>query len=160
MAKANIMGEELQLWVGEGASAHTLGCAMSLSVNITRDSIDVSCKDTAGFAASIAGLINWDISTDCLFVTGDYNELVDAMVKGTPVGVSWATVANFDTAKEAGNFDEQGHIFNSETKAENAGDLYSGVAVITSVNLTADNGSTATYSVTLQGKGAFAKGKK
>ena len=65
----NYMGEELQLWIGSGATAHTLACATSLSVNVNADTIDVSCKDTGKFGASIAGKINWDLSTDCLFVT-------------------------------------------------------------------------------------------
>ena len=67
----NIMGERLQLWIGSGETANTLACATSLSVNVNADSIDVSCKDTGKFGASIAGKISWDISTDCLFVTED-----------------------------------------------------------------------------------------
>lgn len=158
MAKSNLMGEQLNVWVGSGDSAHTLACATNLSVDISRDSISTSCKDTCGFAASMPGLINWSISSDCLFIISDYNELVDAMIKGEPVAVSFATVANFETAKTAGP-DEEGHVFNSTTKAENAGDLYSGMAVITSVSLTANNGDLATYSIQLEGKGALKKGK-
>ena len=58
----NYMGEELQLWIGTGETAHTLACATSLSVNVNADTIDVSCKDTGKFGASIAGKINWDFS--------------------------------------------------------------------------------------------------
>ena len=163
----NYMGEELQLWIGTGETAHTLACATSLSVNVNADTIDVSCKDTGKFGASIAGKINWDLSTDCLFVTeGDgtgktsnYSEMMDALINGTPLLATWSTVANYATANAAGG-DADGHVFNKTTKATDGKDLYYGYVVLTSVSLTADNGSLATYSVSMQGKGAINKNSK
>lgn len=165
----NYMGEELQLWIGSGSTAHTLACATSLSVNTNADTIDVGCKDTGRFGASIAGKISWDISTDCLFVTEDvtgttsghssaYAELMDALIAGTPLLATWSTVANYQAANAAGG-DADGHVFNDKTKAEDAKDLYYGYVVLTSVSLTADNGSVATYSVSAQGKGAINRSK-
>lgn len=162
----NLMGEQLNLWIGSGETAHTLACATSLSINVNADSIDVSCKDTGKFGASIAGKISWDLSTDCLFViedaeggtsghTSNYSELMDALIAGTPLTATWSTVANYDEANTAG--DENGHIFNKSKKAEDAKDLYYGQVVLTSVSLTADNGSLSTYSVTMAGKGAINK---
>ena len=40
---ANIMGEQIQLFV----SGKTLACATSCKINISADDIDVSCKDSA-----------------------------------------------------------------------------------------------------------------
>lgn len=162
----NIMGEQLNLWVGSGETAHTLACATSLSINVNADSIDVSCKDTGRYGASIAGKISWDISTDCLFVIEDeeggtgghksnYSELMDALIAGTPLTATWSTVANYDEANTAG--DENGHIFSKTKKAEDGKDLYYGQVVLTSLSLTADNGSLSTYSVSMQGKGAINK---
>lgn len=159
----NIMGEQLNLWIGSGETAHTLACSTSLSINVNADSIDVSCKDTGRYGATIAGKISWDISTDCLFVTEDasggtksnYSELMDALIAGTPLTATWSTVANYDEANTAG--DENGHIFNKTKKAEDGKDLYYGQVVLTSVSLTADNGSLSTYSVQMQGKGAINK---
>lgn len=160
----NYMGEELQLWIGTGATAHTLACATSLSVNVNADTIDISCKDTGKFGASRAGKINWDLSTDCLFVTEDaetghtsnYSEMMDALINGTPLLATWSTVSNYQTANVAGG-DADGHVFNKETKATDAKDLYYGYVVLTSVSLTADNGSLSTYSVSMQGNGAINK---
>lgn len=162
----NYQGEALQLWIGSGETASCLACATSLSVNVNADTLDVSCKDTGRYGAAIPGKISWDLSTDCLFVTEDasggtksnYAELMDALISGEPLTATWATVKNFDTANAAGG-DEDGHVFNKNTKAENADDLYWGKVVITSVSLTADNGSLATYSVGMAGKGAINKGK-
>ena len=103
----NIMGECLQLWIGSGETAHTLACATSLSVQVDADSIDVSCKDTGKFGASIAGKISWSVTTDCLFTTeevadggikSNYAELMKALIDGTPLLATWSSVANFDTA--------------------------------------------------------------
>lgn len=159
----NYMGEQLNLWIGSGETAHTLACATSLSINVNADAIDVSCKDTGRYGASIAGKISWDISTDCLFVTEDvsggtksnYAELMDALIAGTPLTATWSTVANYAEANTAG--DENGHIFNKSKKAEDGKDLYWGQVVLTSLSLTADNGSLSTYSVSMQGKGAINK---
>ena len=106
------------------------------------------------------------IVIDCLFVTEDasggtksnYAKLMDALISGEPLTATWATVKNFDTANAAGG-DDDGHIFNKRRKAENADDLYWGKVVVTSVSLTADNGSLSTYSVSMAGKGAINKGK-
>lgn len=162
----NLMGEQLNLWIGSGETAHTLACATSLSINVNADSIDVSCKDTGKFGASIAGKLSWDISTDCLFViedakggtsghTSNYSELMDALIAGTPLTATWSTVANYDEANTAG--DENGHIFSKTKKAEDGKDLYWGQVVLTSLSLTADNGSLSTYSVSMAGKGAINK---
>lgn len=159
----NLMGEQLNLWIGSGETAHTLACATSLSINVNADSIDVSCKDTGRYGASIAGKISWDVSTDCLFVTEDasggtksnYAELMDALIAGTPLTATWSTVANYDEANTAG--DENGHIFSKTKKAEDGKDLYYGQVVLTSLSLTADNGSLSTYSVSMAGKGAINK---
>lgn len=159
----NLMGEQLNLWIGSGETAHTLACATSLSINVNADSIDVSCKDTGRYGATIAGKISWDVSTDCLFVTEDasggtksnYAELMDALIAGTPLTATWSTVANYDEANTAG--DENGHIFSKTKKAEDGKDLYYGQVVLTSLSLTADNGSLSTYSVSMAGKGAINK---
>lgn len=162
----NYQGSELQLWTGSGSTAHTYACATSLSVNINRDSLDIACKDCGPYGASLPGTITWDISTNCLYTTSKdasggtvnhYAEMVDDMLAGRPVLCTWSSVSNYNAAITAGG-DDEGHIFNETTKAKSANDLYYGYAVITSVELTADNGSVAEYSVSLQGKGAINKG--
>lgn len=148
----NLMGEELQLWV----SGETLGCATSCSVDISSDDIDVSCKDTGKWGATKRGKMSWTISSDCLFAVADYTKLVDAMIAGTYVNVEFGTVENYSGATAP---DAEGHVV-PEGGWTNKGDLYYGVATISSINLTADNGALATYSVTLNGVGALTKGKK
>lgn len=161
----NYMGEQLQIFFGSGETAVVIACATSCSVNVDADSIDVSCKDTGRFGATIPGKISWSITSDALFLipaSGDtrmsYDKLMDKMISGEAIDVSWATVSNFDTQNSANaTADADGHVFNATTKQTSAGDLYSGKAVVTSLQLTADNGALSTYSVTLSGKGKISK---
>lgn len=146
---AAIMGEQIQVFL----SGATLACATSCKVNISADEIDISCKDSAGFSNTIPNKINWTVTSDNLFVIGDYNKLVDAMLNKTVLSLTFATVANFTAATEA---DSDGHRVPSGGWTS-AGDMYHGNVTVSSIDLTADNGSVATYSVTFNGKGALTK---
>lgn len=146
---ANIMGEQIQVFL----SGKTLACATSCSVNISADEIDTSCKDTGGFKASKQGQISWTVQSDNMFVVGDYTKLVDAMLNKTVLDLTFATVANFDEQTEP---DAEGHRIPTGGWTS-ANDLYHGKAIVSSIDLTADNGAIATYSVTFNGSGALAK---
>ena len=146
---ANIMGEQIQLFV----SGKTLACATSCRINISADDIDVSCKDSAGFNSTIQGRITWNASSDNLFVIGDYKTLVDAMLNKTVLTLVFSTVGNFDdkTAPDA-----DGHVIPSGGWTS-ANDMYEGKVTVSSIDLNADNGAVATYSVQFNGHGALAK---
>ena len=148
---AAIMGEEIQVFL----SGHTLACATSCKVNISSDDIDVSCKDSAGFANTIPGKVSWTVSSDNLFVVADYTKLVDAMLNKTILDLTFASVDNFSAATSA---DSDGHRIPSGGWTS-AGDLYYGKVTVSSIELTADNGAVATYSVTFNGHGALTKGE-
>lgn len=144
-----ILGEQIQVFL----SGSTLACATSCSVNISADEIDISCKDSAGFNNTLPGRVSWTIQSDNLFVIGDYNKLVDAMLNKTVLDVVFATVANFTAATSA---DTEGHVVPSGGWTSSA-DMYQGKVTVSSIDLTADNGSVATYSVTFNGHGALTK---
>lgn len=146
---AAIMGEQIQVFL----SGATLACATSCKVNISADEIDISCKDSAGFSNTIPNKINWTVTSDNLFVLGDYTKLVDAMINKDVLSLTFATVSNFSAATEA---DSDGHRVPSGGW-ESAADMYHGNVTVSSIDLTADNGSVATYSVTFNGKGALTK---
>lgn len=145
----NVMGEQIQVFL----SGKTLACATSCSVNISADEIDVSCKDSAGFNNTLPGRVSWTVSSDNLFVIGDYTKLVDAMLSKTILDITFATVSNFNSATEP---DADGHRVPTGGWTS-SDDLYHGKVTVSSIDLTADNGSVATYSVTFNGHGALAK---
>ena len=146
---ANIMGEQIQLFL----SGKTLACATSCSVNISTDDIDVSCKDSAGFNSTIPGRITWTASSDNLFVLDDFNKLVDAMLNKTVLTLAFATVKNFGNKTAP---DADGHVVPTGGWTSND-DMYYGQVTVSSIDLSADNGSVATYSVQFNGHGALAK---
>ena len=147
---ANIMGEAIQVFL----SGQTLACATSCSVNISADDIDVSCKDSAGFNSTIPGRISWTVTSDNLFVVADYTKLVNAMLNKTILDLTFAGVSNISGATTP---DADGHVVPSGgwTSADN---LYHGKVTVSSIDMTADNGAVATYSVTFNGHGALASG--
>lgn len=146
---ANILGEQIQLFL----SGKTLACATSCSVNISSDDIDVSCKDSAGFNSTIPGRITWTASSDNLFVIDDFKKLVDAMLNKTVLTLVFSTVSNFSGATTP---DSDGHVVPSGGWTS-ADDLYQGQVTVSSIDLSADNGSVATYSVSFNGHGALTK---
>lgn len=146
----NIMGEDIQVWL----SGSCLGCATSCSVNISTDDIDVSCKDSYGFNSTIPGRITWTVSSDNLLVIADYTKLVDAMLNKTVLTLTFGSVANASGATAP---DADGHRV-PEGGWTNKGDMYYGNVTISSIDLNADNGSVATYSVQFNGHGALSKG--
>lgn len=161
----NLLGSELQLFIGSGSSATVIACSTSCSVNVDADTIDVSCKDTGKWGASVNGSISWSISSDALFTipaNGDtrygYNKLMDALISGEKVRVSWGTVKDYATYNDASyQADEDGHVFNKDNVQKNNDDLYWGYATVGSLQLSADNGALSTYSVTLNGVGKINK---
>ena len=146
---ANILGEQIQLFL----SGKTLACATSCSVNISSDDIDVSCKDSAGFNSSIPGRITWTASSDNLFVLDEFDKLVDAMLNKTVLTLAFATVGNWGSKTAP---DAEGHVV-PEGGWTSASDMYTGQVTISSIDLTADNGSVATYTVQFNGHGALSK---
>ena len=148
---ANILGEDIQVWV----SGECLACATSCSINISTDDIDVSCKDSYGFNSTIPGRITWTVSSDNMFVLTDYTKLVDAMLNKSVLTMTFGTLSNASSATAP---DADGHRVPSGGWLT-SGDLYYGNVTVSSIDLSADNGSVATYSVTFNGHGALAKGK-
>jgi len=145
----NLMGEQIQVFL----SGKTLACATSCSVNISADEIDTSCKDCAGFNSTLPGRVSWTVSSDNLFVIGDYTKLVDAMLSKSVLDITFATVSNFNSATEP---DADGHRVPTGGWTS-SDDLYHGKVTVSSIDLTADNGAVATYSVTFNGHGALTK---
>ena len=160
------MGEQLQVFFGSGSTLEVIAASTSCSINVNADTIDVSSKDSGRYGSNIAGKISWDVSADALFTipsSGDsrygYTKLMDSLISGEALDISWASVSNFAEANAASDqsADEDGNVFTATRKQTSAKDLYSGKAVVTSLQLTADNGSLSTYSVTFAGKGKITK---
>ncbi len=101
------------------------GATLSESV----DTIETTHKASGGYKTYEAGLIDWTISCDGVYIPDDagYKALVDAMRQRKKVKVRW---------QEAGQA------------------TYEGLAIVTSRDLEGPHDGEATYSMELQGCGA------
>lgn len=154
-----LMGEKLQLFTKlSGDTKPTcLAMATSLSVEISADAVDISNKDAGRWAASLLGKISWTVSSSNMFCVSDYSKLMDAMITNTPVDIVFATVSNYDEIAKT-ETDDEGMYEGTPGVWESANDLYHGKVVINSLSLSADNGSVATYDISMTGVGPLIKG--
>lgn len=96
------------------------------------DTIDISSKDSYGWSDEDYGVASWSIEADGLLVESDagYQALEDAFDNKEFVLVRWETAA---------------------------GNKYEGQALITDFGTEAPYDDSATYSITLNGKGQYTK---
>lgn len=133
-AAAAVAGKDVLLLVyDENDVLLAIAGQKSLTINRSADSIEVSSKDTeGGWKSSIAGMKEWSIDTDGLYVASDASmvQLAKAFANSDPVCL---VVKNIKT----GNY------------------MFGGQAYITDFPLEAPYDDALTYSITLSGNGAL-----
>lgn len=133
-AKA-VAGKDILLAVysADGADLLAISGQQGLTINRSADSIEITSKDTAGgWKSKIAGMKEWSIDNDGLYVPNDqsHSVLSQAFENGDPVCVK---------------------VVNGKTKVG----MFGGLAVITDYPLEAPYDDAMTYSLTLEGMGAL-----
>lgn len=104
-----------------------------LTINRTADSIEVSSKDTkGGWKSNIAGMKEWSIDTDGLYVPSDetHQILGKSFEDGDPVCIK---------------------VINGKLKES----MFGGLAYVTDYSLEAPYDDAMTYSISLAGNGAL-----
>ena len=139
---ANILlGTDLMLFKDNKALAVATSCKFTISAN----AMDISNKDSGKWTSKKAGKLSWNASSDNLFILEEYTTLVGLMTSRTEVDIQFSTVSNPDKADDA-------------DWAANS-DGYEGKAIITSIDVNANDGETATYTVQFEGTGALTEVK-
>lgn len=146
MANTILKGDELMLFKG----STTLGYATANTITINGSEINVGSKDHGFWGATEIGELNWEITSDNLYTSADYDTLFTAMVTKDPITVSFSIVSNYAPAGLQG-------VGQGDVAAWTKGAGYTGQAFITSLVANANHGENATYSVTLKGNGAIVK---
>lgn len=128
MSGTVVNGSDLLLIMNNEPVAH----AKSHSVSISSNVIDVSTKDSAEWTEKKAGRLSWSVKVDGLAsydaLKCNYETLFDAMTSKTPVTLAsslWHGAAS-------------------------GSPIYSGIGVITSVELTSPDDDNATYSCSFE----------
>lgn len=133
-AKA-VAGKDILLAVysADGADLLAISGQQGLTINRSADSIEITSKDTAGgWKSKIAGMKEWSIDNDGLYVPNDqsHSVLSTAFENGDPVCIK---------------------VVNGKTKTG----MFGGLAVITDYPIEAPYDDAMTYSITLEGMGAL-----
>lgn len=149
-----IEGSDLMLFVSGASGYRSVAFATNHTLNISTSVSDTSNKDVgAGLWSSTAvRQLSYTISTENLYSIGAYDKLFDAMIAKTPLKVCFAP-KNASEATAEGNAPASGWT----PDAASAATHYEGEAVITSLNVTAQNGDNATFTAELAGVGALTK---
>lgn len=58
-----------------------LGAATTHTMNLSREELDISNKDTGEYGDTELGQISWDIQADSMMIEADYDSLVDAFYR-------------------------------------------------------------------------------
>jgi len=133
-AKA-VAGKDILLCIfnADGSSLLAIAGQQGLTISRSADSIEVTSKDTkGGWKAKIAGMKEWSIDNDGLYVADDdsHKALAAAFENGEFVCLK---------------------VINNKTKLP----MFGGLAVVTDYSLEAPHDDCMTYSISLEGNGAL-----
>lgn len=157
-----IQGSDVMVWLlpdgtesaGKGS---VIGFSTNLSLNLSANTTEVSNKDFGnGWTSSIVTGRSWTASCDAMYASSvygteyTYDSLFECYVNGTPIKLTFGVSQNAGATERTPNVDDA-------TGWVESGASYAGLAVITSLELTGNNGDAATYSVEFTGAGAIAK---
>lgn len=158
---ATINGSDLMVFAKKGDQLQSIAYATSHQLNVTMNTKDTSTKDNGNgmWQNSEPGLASWTLQSDNLMSDAaenglSMNDLFDMFLNRVPVDVAFSLQTN--------NPDYSTKLDQEFTAPEtgwtpDAANQYRGKALITSLNVTAQNGEKATASVTFTGCGNLQK---
>lgn len=148
-AKTIIKGRDLMLFNNEG---HAYAYATNHTFSMTAETSDISSKDHGIWGAVEVSRINWEITTENLYTTDDYDTLNAAMIAGAPVTVRFGLKSQ---PSDSSLVPADGSTALPYWTSGNT--YYQGSALITSLVANANNGENATFNATFTGVGSVKK---
>ena len=126
--------------------------ATNHTLRISGETNDTSNKDVAAgkWASSSLKSLSWEVTTDNLYSVEGVKKMYDALVSGTafPIAFTQKTQAEGAELPQSGSW----------TPDTTSDDYFHGNAILTSLEVTAQNGENATFSATFQGVGELVRG--
>ncbi|MCH5241794.1 MAG: phage tail protein [Muribaculaceae bacterium] len=158
---ATLNGSDLMVFVTVGGKLKSIAYATSHQMNVNMNTKDTSTKDNGNgmWENAEAGLMSWDMSSNNLMSDSaengaSANDLMEIFLSRTPVEIAFSLQTNnIDYTKKLAD------VFEAPEGGWtcDATNQYHGKALITSLNVTADNGEKATYTVSFKGCGNLQK---
>jgi len=154
-------GGDIMLFYYDGTSYTSIAHGTSHQLSLSTQTEDINTKDAGKFGLTEVSRIQWSITADHLYTRDGWNTFYSYMTANTTTNPDANKITVVFGEKDGAtpgtddvNIKADGNWVPESTYAY----VYSGVAVINSLNLNAQNGQKATISVELQGQGALSKG--
>ena len=140
-----VRGEDMMLYVMVASVATPIAYATSNSLSYSLDTIDTSSKMSGDWKSAMPGQIGWTVSTDALISNTSghvsFAKLEELMTARIPIQVKFGTVTDAS----------------AEFALNASKPVRTGLAIITSLEMTSEKGGICTSSITLQGNGELVK---
>lgn len=154
-------GGDIMLFYYDGSSYTSIAHGSSHQLSLSTQTEDVNSKDAGKFGLTEVSRIQWSITADHMYTRDGWNTFYSYMTADTtsnPDSNKLVVVFGEKDANTPGTADVNISADGNWVPESTYSYVYSGVAVINSLNLNAQNGQKATISVELQGQGALSKG--
>jgi predicted secreted protein len=119
---------------------------------MTAETSDVTSKDHGKWGASEVSRVTWEITSENLYTTSDYDSMFEQMTAGTPIMIRFGLK---QAPSDPDMVPADGSTALPYWTSQNT--FYQGKALITSLVANANNGENATYNITLTGVGKIQK---
>ncbi len=144
-----IQGRDLMLFNTDG---HSYAYATNHTFTMTAETSDVTSKDHGKWGASEVSRVTWEITSENLYTTSDYDSMFEQMTAGTPIMIRFGLK---QAPADPDMVPADGSTALPYWTSQNT--FYQGKALITSLVANANNGENATYTITLTGVGKIQK---
>ncbi len=145
-------GDDIMLFDDKGKS---LAFGKSHTLTIGVETQEVSTKDHGIFGSKKATKVTWSISAEHMYSEGAYDTLFDKMVALEPITVYFGKKKSEAADKTVADGDLDAWKPNTPTQST----LRTGQVIITKLDLQAQSGDNATFSVEFEGVGKISKAK-
>ena len=149
-----VKGSDIMLFTYQSGEYQSIAHGTSHSLSLSADTEDINTKDAGKFGLTEVNKLNWEISADHMYTHDGYDTFFTAMNAMEPITVVFGLKADSEIAGTPADV----NISADGNWTTNSSYIYSGKAIITSLDWNADAGSKSTISVNLQGQGAITKG--
>lgn len=149
-----VNGSDIMLFSYQSGAYKSIAHGTSHSLSLSADTEDINTKDAGVWGMTEVNKINWEISADHMYTNDGYDTFFTAMTAKQPITVIFGLKAD----AEISGSPQDVNITTDGNWTTNTTYIYSGNAIITSLDWNADAGSKSTISVALQGQGSIAKG--
>lgn len=147
-------GSNIMLFTYETNGYKSIAHGTSHTLSLSADTESINTKDAGIYGMNEVSKINWQITADHMYTNDGYNTFFSKMVAKTPFTVVFGLKSDTEIAGTPADV----NITQDGNWTANSSYVYSGQAVISSLDWNADAGSKSTVSVTLQGQGAITAG--